>query len=128
MRCCPSCATPSTSSRAGTTADRGERPTGVVISAVLLVGCAVPGPYLSCEDVPAAVCEAAHEEAVTNGLFLEDGEEVTAALVRPTEVRLCNGGETDPIAYVSFTLAGRSAPLVVSVGRTVGGGLVVCTY
>ena len=104
-----------------------KRLISVAFSSALLVGCAVPGPYLSCEDVPAAVCEAAHEEAVTSGLFLEDGEEVTAALVRPTEVRLCNGGENDPIADVSFTLAGRSAPLVVSVGRTVGGGLVVCT-
>lgn len=98
------------------------------IAAALLVGCApVPGPYLSCEDVPPADCEAAHEEAVTNGLFLDHGEEVTAALVRPTESRFCNGGD-EPVVDVSFTLAGRSTPLVVSIGRSQDGSLVVCTY
>ncbi len=67
-----------------------RRPIAVVVAAAALGGCAGPGPYLSCEDVPATECEAAHEEAVANGLF--------------------------------------RAPLIVSVGRTVGGGLVVCTY
>lgn len=100
----------------------------LVIWAAMLVGCApAPGPYLSCEDVPTADCEAAHEEARTHGLFLNDGDRVIAALVRPAEARFCNGGD-DPFADVSFTLAGRSAPLVVSVGRTAAGSLVVCTY
>ena len=99
----------------------------VAISAAVLAGCAVPGPHLTCGDVSTAECEAAHEEAVTNGLFLEDGEQVTAALVQPTESRFCNGGD-EPFVDVSFTLAGRSTPLVVSVGRTDVGALVVCTY
>jgi hypothetical protein len=99
-----------------------------VITAALLVGCAPrPGPYLSCEDVPTAACEAAHEEAVTNGLSHEGGEQVIAALVRPTEYRFCNGSD-DPLFDVSFELQGRSTPLVVSVGRTPAGSLVVCTY
>ena len=104
-----------------------KTPVAVAISAAVLVGCGVPGPYLSCQDVPAAACEAAHEEAVTNGLFLDDGEEVTAALVRPSEFRFCDG-VNDPFVDVSFTLDGRSAPLVVSVGRSEAGGLVVCSY
>lgn len=100
----------------------------VAISSAVLVGCAEgPAPYLSCEDVPAAECEAAHEEALTNGLFLDGGEQVTAALVRPTQSRSCNTGD-EPFADVSFTLAGRNAPVVVSVGRTDTGSLVVCTY
>lgn len=104
-----------------------KRLIAVVVAAAALGGCAGPGPYLSCEDVPATECEAAHHEAVAHGLWLEDGEEVTAALVRPTEVQFCNGAD-DPFVDVSFTLAGRSAPLIVSVGRGAGGGLVVCTY
>lgn len=99
----------------------------LAISAAVLVGCARPGPYLSCEDVPAAEREAAHQEAVTNGLFLDSGQEVTAAVVRPTEARFCNGGD-DPFVDVSFTLAERGAPLIVSVGRASDGSLVVCTY
>lgn len=99
----------------------------VAISATVLIGCARPGPYLTCGDVSTAECEAAHEEAVTNGLFLDDGEEVTAALVQPSESTFCNDGD-NPFVDVSFTLAGRSTPLVVSVGRTDVGALVVCTY
>lgn len=126
MRCSPSCDTPSISSPGATTAELRWR-IALALSAAVLVGCARPGPYLSCEDVPAAQCEAAHEEAVTNGLFLDHDEEVTAALVRPTEARFCNGGD-DPFVDVSFTLAGHSAPLIVSVGRTADGNLVACTY
>lgn len=97
------------------------------ITAALLVGCAqLPGPYLTCEDVPAAECEAAHEEAVTNGLFLDDSEQVIGAVVRPTEYRLCPG--IDDLLYdVSFQLERRSDPLVVSVGK-IAGKLAVCTY
>ena len=105
-----------------------KRLTVAAASAVLLVGCAPrPGPYLSCEDVPTPECEAAHDEAVTNGLFLEGDEQVTAALVRPSELRFCDG-VSDPYVDVTFTLAGRSAPLVVPVGRSEAGALVVCTY
>jgi hypothetical protein len=104
-----------------------KRTIAVAVAAALLVACAVPGPYLTCGDVSTAECEAAHEEAVTNGLFLDDAEEVTAALVQPSESTFCNDGD-DPFVDVSFTLAGRSRPLVVSVGRTAEGGLVVCTY
>lgn len=98
-----------------------------MISAAALVGCAVPGPYLTCGDVSAVECEAAHEEAVTNGLFLDDGEEVTAALVQPSESTFCNDGN-EPFVDVTFTLTWRSAPLVVSVGTSEAGALVVCTY
>jgi hypothetical protein len=98
------------------------------ISVAVLGGCAEgPAPYLSCEDMPTADCEAAHEEALTNGLFLDGSEQVTAALVRPAQYRFCNSS-AEPFADVSFTLAARSTPLVVSVGRTDSGSLVVCTY
>lgn len=98
------------------------------ITAALLVGCGQrPGPYLTCQDVPTAECEAAHEEAVTNGLFLGDSQQVLGALVRPTEYRLCPG--IDELLYdVSFQLEGRGAPTVVSVGKTLAGSLAVCTY
>ena len=96
--------------------------------AALLLGCGQrPSPYLSCENVPTAVCEAAHEEAVTHGLFLESSEQVLAALVRHTEYRFCDGS-AEPLFDVSFQLRGRSEPLVVTVGRTDAANLVVCTY
>jgi hypothetical protein len=102
--------------------------TAAAVLAVVLVGCAPrPGPYLSCEDVPTADCAAAHEAARSNGLFLRDGEQVTAALVRPTEFRFCNGGD-EPYLDVAFTLAGRRSPIVVSVARAESGALSVCTY
>lgn len=97
------------------------------ITAVLLVGCGLPGPYLTCEDVPTAECEAAHEEAVTNGLFLDDGDQVLGAVVRPTEHRFCDESN-DPLFDVTFRLKDRSEPLVVTVGETNAGGLTVCTY
>ena len=95
---------------------------------VMLVGCGqLPGPYLTCEDVPTAECEAAHDEAVTNGLFLDDSEQVLGAVVRPTEYRLCDFAN-DPLFDVSFRLRDRSEPLVVTVGETAAGSLAVCTY
>jgi len=98
------------------------------ITAALLVGCGqLPGPNLTCEDVPTGECEAAHEQAVTNGLFLNSGEQVLAALVRPTEYRFCDGS-AEPLFDVSFQLKGRSEPLVVTVGKTDAASLVVCTY
>ncbi len=67
-------------------------------TAALLVGCGqLPGPSLTCEVVPIAECQAAHQEAVTNGLFLQDGEQVLTAVVRLTEYRFCNGGD-DPLS------------------------------
>jgi hypothetical protein len=100
----------------------------MLILAALLSGCgALPGPYLTCEDVPEAACRAAHDEAVTNGLFLDDGEQIVAAHVRPTESRICPG--LDEALYdVSFDLRGRSQPLVVTIGTRDAGGLGVCTY
>lgn len=97
------------------------------ITAAFLVGCGqLPGPGLTCEDVATAECEAAHAEAVTNGLFLDDSEQVLGAVVRPTEYRLCPG--IDELLYdVSFELEGNSRPLVVSVGK-IAGELAVCTY
>ena len=98
------------------------------ITAALLVGCGqLPAPSVTCEDVPTTECQAAHQVAVTNGLFLEGGAQVLAATVRRTEYRFCNQDD-EPLFDVSFQLRERSGPLVVSVGRAIAGSLVVCTY
>ena len=98
------------------------------ITAALLARCEQhPGPYLTCEDVPSAECEAAHDEAVANGLFLDDSEQPVAALVRPTRYRFCDGS-AEPLFDVIFQLQNRSELLVVTAGETGAGALVVCTY
>ncbi len=98
------------------------------LTVALLPGCGLlPGPPLTCEGVPRAECEAAHREAVSHGLFLDDHEQVITAVVRPTEYRLCTQDD-DPLFDVSFQLRGRSEPVVVTVGEAAGGRLSVCTY
>jgi hypothetical protein len=53
--------------------------------------------------------------------------QVVAALVQPSEYRFCDGS-AQPQYDVSFQLKGPSAPLIVTVGETVAGDLIACTY
>jgi hypothetical protein len=99
-----------------------------VLAAAMLAGCTLlPRPDLACEGVPAAVCEAAYEEAVSHGLFLNDTEEVVHAVVRPTRASTCNQGD-EPILDVSFDIKGRSEPVTVTIAQSRVGRPVVCTY
>lgn len=104
------------------------RPTVLLLAMTLLVGCdPQPGPYLSCGDVSTVLCEAAHAEALEHGLFLDPGEEPVAALVLPTEARICDG-VFEPRFDVIFELRGRTAPITVTVAEARDGSLIVCTY
>lgn len=100
----------------------------VLMAFVLLTGCGLlPAPALSCDGVPTADCRAAHELAVSEGIFLDEDAEIVSAVVRSSAFVTCGQGDV-PLFDVAFTLRGHSEPPVITVGQRADGRATVCTY
>ena len=100
----------------------------VLAVGVALGGCGVFGTVApQCDGVAAALCEAAHTEAETHGLFLKPGEHVVSWTVRPSAATTCPGLGTAR-ADVVFKIEAPAGSVTVTVAETPSGALAACTY